>query len=88
MKTFNTICRLALTAFLVSQAPQLLAQPNGHAYGLSNGNGNGNSSGNGNGKGKGNGGASGAPIDGGASLLLAGGVAYAVRRVRQARKKA
>ena len=27
----------------------------------------------------------GAPIDGGASLLLAGGVAFAVRRVRQAR---
>lgn len=33
-------------------------------------------------------GGTGAPIDGGASLLLAGGVAYAVRRVRQARKKA
>ena len=32
--------------------------------------------------------AAGAPIDGGASVLLAGGVAYAVRRVRQARKKA
>ena len=33
-------------------------------------------------------GGTGAPIDGGASLLLAGGVAYAIRRVRQARKKA
>ena len=33
-------------------------------------------------------GGTGAPIDGGASLLLAGGVAFAVRRVRQARKKA
>jgi hypothetical protein len=31
------------------------------------------------------GGADGAPIDGGASLLLASGVAFAVRRVRQAR---
>ena len=28
----------------------------------------------------------GAPIDGGASLLLASGVAFAVRRVRQARQ--
>ena len=33
----------------------------------------------------GGGGADGAPIDGGASLLLASGVAFAVRRVRQAR---
>ena len=33
----------------------------------------------------GSGGAAGAPIDGGASLLLASGVAFAVRRVRQAR---
>lgn len=35
--------------------------------------------------GGGGGGADGAPIDGGASLLLASGVAFAVRRVRQAR---
>ena len=33
----------------------------------------------------GGGGGDGAPIDGGASLLLASGVAFAVRRVRQAR---
>ena len=33
----------------------------------------------------GSGGAAGAPIDGGASLLLASGLAFAVRRVRQAR---
>ena len=30
--------------------------------------------------------ATGAPIDGGASLLLAGGAAYAVRRIRKGRQ--
>ncbi|WP_133272245.1 PID-CTERM protein-sorting domain-containing protein [Hymenobacter radiodurans] len=42
---------------------------------------------NGNGKGNGgpNGGPTDAPIDGGASLLLAGGAAYALRRINKAR---
>ena len=31
-------------------------------------------------------GATGVPLDGGASLLLAGGVAYGLRRLRQARQ--
>lgn len=31
--------------------------------------------------------AAGVPIDGGASLLLAGGVGYAIRKVRQRRAK-
>ncbi|GAB2464533.1 hypothetical protein GCM10011375_35840 [Hymenobacter qilianensis] len=37
------------------------------------------------GNGKGNGGPTDVPIDGGASLLLAGGAAYALRRISKAR---
>ena len=36
----------------------------------------------------GNAGSTGVPIDGGASFLLAGGAAYAVRKLRARRKKA
>ena len=92
MKKLTICIRLLRTAAAVSfiaLAPVLVA----HAQAINNG-GNTNNGGSNNTGGNNNGGtnnqgpATGAPIDGGASLLLAGGVAFAVRRVRQARKKA
>jgi hypothetical protein len=87
MKILNKIFQILRTVtivFLIAQAPTQVAYAQGNSVDNPGriGPGPGNSD---NAPGHN---AAGAPIDGGASLLLAGGVAYAVRRVRQARKKA
>ena len=98
------LLRMAMAVFFIALAPVLDAHAMGKGNSRNGGtavnkggntnNGGGNNTGLINNGGTRNGGtrndgpATGAPIDGGASLLLAGGVAFAIRRVRQARKKA
>jgi hypothetical protein len=86
-RVFGLVFSLGLFALTSISASAQAPNSNGLGNGHGKGEGRGHTE-HGNGRGVGHQeGPTGAPIDGGASLLLAGGAAYAVRRIRQARRK-
>ena len=82
MKTLTNMLRVTTIAFLVAQASVVNAGPRDFRDGRDN-----DSKFHKGIKDKDKKNPSGAPIDGGASLLLAGGAAYVLRRISKARRK-